>query len=144
MSFQLQVGFEPTPCRLRVGCSTTEATACCRSFPAVRETSNVCVIFVLYWRKKEPMHLRCKQQIPSPPLRSPFGRYQYNTHFRKNRLIFFSCFSNAVQQDRKMTKCRAFSSVYLCFFQVQFFTEPLCCIFFVSDVKSVKHMPLAV
>lgn len=83
------------------------------------------------------------KRVPCP-LRSPFGRYQYNTHFRKNRLIFFSCFSNAVQQDRKMTKCRAFSSVYLRFFQVQFFTEPLCCIFFVSDVKSVKHMPFAV
>lgn len=83
------------------------------------------------------------KRVPCP-LRSPFGRYQYNTHFRKNRLIFFSRFSNAVQQDRKMTKCRAFSSVYLRFFQVQFFTEPLCCIFFVSDVKSVKHMPFAV
>ena len=143
MSLELQVGFEPTPCRLQVGCSTTEATAaCCRSFPAVRETSKVCV--VLYWRKKEPMCLRCKQQIPIPPLRSPFGHYQYSTHFLKNRLIFFSRFSNAVQQDRKMTKCRAFSSVYLRFFQVQFFTEPLCCIFFVSDVKSVKHMPFAV
>ena len=45
MSLELQVGFEPTPCRLQVGCSTTEATAaCCRSFPAVRETSNVCVV----------------------------------------------------------------------------------------------------
>lgn len=27
MSLELQVGFEPTPCRLQVGCSTTEATA---------------------------------------------------------------------------------------------------------------------
>ena len=88
MSLELQVGFEPTPCRLQVGCSTTEATAaCCRSFPAVRETSKVCV--VLYWRKKEPMCLRCKQQIPIPPLRSPFGHYQYSTHFRKNRPVFF-------------------------------------------------------
>lgn len=47
MSLELQVGFEPTPCRLRVGCSTTEATAAyCRSFPAVRETSKVCVVLL--------------------------------------------------------------------------------------------------
>ena len=45
------------------------------------------VFFIL--EKKEPMRLRCKQQIPSPPLRSPFGHYQYSRHFRKNRPVFF-------------------------------------------------------
>lgn len=28
------------------------------------------------------------KRVPCP-LRSPFGRYQYNTHFRKNRPVFF-------------------------------------------------------
>lgn len=85
MSLELQVGFEPTPCRLRVGCSTTEATAAYRrSFPAVRETSKVCVV---YWRKKEPMRFRCK--TGSHPARSPFGHYQYSRRFPKNRPVFF-------------------------------------------------------
>lgn len=86
MSLELQAGFEPAPRRLQVGCSTTEATAaCCRSFPAVRETSKVCVI--LYWRKRNQCVCGAKR-VPCP-LRSPFGHYQYSTHFRKNRPVFF-------------------------------------------------------
>lgn len=64
MSLELQVGFEPTPCRLQVGCSTTEATAaCCRSFPAVRETSKVCV--VLYWRKRNQCVCGASSRFPA-------------------------------------------------------------------------------
>lgn len=87
ISLELQVGFEPTPCRLRVGCSTTEATAaCCRSFPAVRETSKVCVFYI---GEKRNQCVYGAKRVPCPPLRSPFGHYQYSTHFRKNRPVFF-------------------------------------------------------
>lgn len=64
MSLELQAGFEPAPLRLQVGCSTTEATAaCCRSFPAVRETSKVCV--VLYWRKRNQCVCGASSRFPA-------------------------------------------------------------------------------